>query len=140
MRAEHHFSRHFSYVREGHLSSLEVNYGTFPLQKVSAQKTCCLFWQWAHQECWVYSENATVFSPLISSRSITPCGFCAVPPTSLLDTSGWSTVILEPVSKTKDLGTPSISTETLGVPGSNDRNRGDPLSALSRALGRKELS
>src|SRR5215469_14501631 len=97
------------------------------------------------RNAWVYSrpfsEKETDCNPFISSICpVTPCGFAAVILTSLCDTPGWSIDTLEPVSKIKRLGTPSISTETVGVPCSNVIETEEVVTALSGALGWEELS
>jgi hypothetical protein len=86
-------------------------------------------------------QRETDCSPFISRTSpVTPCGFFAVTLTSLFGTPGWRIDTLEPVSKIKHLGTPSISTETVGAPCSNMIETEEVVTALSGVLGWEELS
>jgi hypothetical protein len=88
----------------------------------------------------VPSARKKLFSPFLSGTSpVTPCGFFAVSLTSLFDTPLWSIDTWEPVPKIKHNGTPSISTETLGVSCSN-MIENEVVTAFSRALEWEELT
>jgi len=87
----------------------------------------------------LFSKKVTVCSPFTSRASpVTPCGFVCVITTPRLDTACCSIETLDPVSIIRLLDSPSISTETVGVPCSSKMEHVVVAAASSVVLRWKE--